>query len=650
MVCPRVGHPEQRTMERDLETQKQVIANDSRVVNVDYGASSLESSVLRPSDEKLEPIAEPQVQQGGHNGIEAAQRSGFALYICIFSLALTMFLAALDIMIVTTIVETVANQFGDYSKTGWIFAGYSLPNAVLSLIWGRIAAVAGFKTSMLAAIVIFEIGSLVSGVSNSMDMLIGGRVVAGIGGSGIQSLAFIIGSTLVDESKRGLIIACMGGAFGVASVAGPFLGGAFTTHVTWRWCFYINLPVGGLAFAFLLLFYHPNGKLQSTRSTIVDFFKNLIAIGKSLPKVFKVSTWITLTHQLIYKFDIIETLLSSAGIVLILLGFSFGGNKYAWNSGPTIALFVVGILLTIISLIYDFVIFPGLNTVKANPMYQPLIPWKIFSKFPIFVSNVAVFFICMAFMCQIVYIVQFFQLIYNETAWKASIHSIAAVVPTVLTVISSGIINSKFGVIKPISMLGIIAGIVGAGILTLLDNTSTSSEHIGLLILPGIAFGATMQSSLIGNQIQLDKSSPTYRMDFIAVTTLNNFLKNLGQAIGGVVCNTVFSTSIMNKMRQHHIDIGGNNSADALVIYRANHFDGPTSLLGSLISDSIKNVFYMSLGMCAVAFIFGVFSSNKKLDLNKAPSKDEQAIEDDRSSEVNGPLDRGSPSDGEHFR
>ena len=170
----------------------------------------------------------------GKNAMGEDLPSGIVLYTCAFSLALAIFLAALDIMIVSTIIEDVAKKFGAYSKTGWIFAGYSLPNALLALLWGRIASIIGFKSCMLAAIIIFEIGSLISGVANSMNMLIGGRVIAGVGGSGIQSLAFVIGSNLVDERRRGLIIACMSSAFAVASVIGPFLGGAFTTHATWR--------------------------------------------------------------------------------------------------------------------------------------------------------------------------------------------------------------------------------------------------------------------------------------------------------------------------------------------------------------------------------------------------------------------------------
>lgn len=607
---------------QDLEVQKNTVEDEAAYLqSSDEQGSSSHSVIEKPQQQQ------PQEQ------LEQTRPTGFTLYACVISLILSIFLAALDIMIVSTIIENVAREFGDYSKTGWIYAGYSLPSALLTLIWGRIAAVCGFKSSMLTAIIIFEVGSLVAALANSMDMLIGGRVIAGLGGSGIQTLCFVIISTLVEESKRGLLIACMGSAFGIASVVGPFLGGAFTTHVTWRWCFWINLPIGGLAFAFFILFYNPHGSDQTFVGYVTGFFKQVGGWLKNSGKLLKLSTWRMIVHELIYKFDIIEFALCTTGLVLILLALSFGGNKYAWNSGSTIAMFVIGILVTILALVYDFAIFPRLKVVRENPRYQPLIPLRVAKKFFICVNNIAVFFVCMAFMAQVNYIIQFFQLIYNETAWKASIHVIACVVPTVITVITSGILNSKFGIVKPINVLGITAAIVGAGLLTLLTNKSTNSEHIGLLILPGVAFGATMQSTLIGSQIQLDKKSTHYRMDFIAVTTMNNFLKNLGQAFGGVLCNTVFTTSILNKLKQNDITIGDHTTSDALISYRASHFDGSTSLLGNLISDSIKNVFYMCLGCAAIAFIFGIFSSNKKSELHKPTSDTQKETSSDDAQE-----------------
>lgn len=603
----------------DLEVAQDVEVNSSN------DSSNLEKadSVIR----RLENTADSSDDAKKLSHLGAPLPSGFVLYVCVISLILSMFLAALDIMIVTTLIDDVAKKFGAYSKTGWVFAGYSLPNAVLSLLWGRIAAVMGFKSSMLAAIVIFEVGSLIAGVANSMNMLIGGRVISGIGGSGIQSVCFLIGSTLVDERRRGMIIACLGSAFGIASVAGPFLGGAFTTHATWRWCFYINLPIGGVAFAFFLVFYNPHGGRQSFAKNWRETFSRSCSSLKNLKKLGRWSTWRFIAHEAMFRFDIVEFLVCTAGIVLVLLALSLGGNTYKWNSGSIIAMFVVGISLTILAFVYDCVVFPRLATVKSNLKYQPLVSWRNIKIPGIFTANLAVFFICTAYMCQVIYAVQYFQLIYNNSAWKASVHMIAAVVPTVLTVITSGIINSKTGFVKPITLVGVVAGLVGGGLMTLLDNHASNSEHIGLMILPGVAFGAIMQSTLIGSQIQLDKNSPTYRLDFISVTTLNAFLKNLGNAVGGIICDTVFSASIMNKLSQNNIKVGDPNSVDALIIFRANNFDGSQSLLGNLISDSIKNVFYMALGLSGAAFICGVATSNKKVDVQKQPAADEKSSE-----------------------
>ncbi|CAI5209029.1 BEM_HP_G0113740.mRNA.1.CDS.1 [Saccharomyces cerevisiae] len=339
---------------------------------------------------------------------------GFILYASLIALALSLFLAALDIMIVSTIIEEVAKQFGSYSEIGWLFTGYSLPNALLALIWGRIATPIGFKETMLFAIVIFEIGSLISALANSMSMLIGGRVIAGVGGCGIQSLSFVIGSTLVEESQRGILIAVLSCSFAIASV--------------------VNLALGA--------------------------------------------------------------------------------------------------------------------------------------------SRGALFLTCAGYISQFTYIVQYFQLIYNDSAWRAAVHLVACIISTVVTAILCGVITDKTRQIKPIIVISSIFGVVGAGILTLLNNNANNSAHIGLLILPGVAFGGLAQSSMLASQIQLDKKSPTFRSDFVSITTFNTFCKNLGQALGGVISNTVFSAAAIKKLTKANIQLPDGTTVDNLVIYRQTNFDG----------------------------------------------------------------------------
>lgn len=594
---------------------------DSRIITKDK--LTVESETLP----KLEEIATTETPE--LNALGQPYPKGFVLYLCISSLALENFLAALDIMIVTTLIDDVGQQFHAYSKTGWIVAGYSLPNAVLSLIWGRLASsVFGFKQSMIISIIIFEVGSTVCATANTMNSLIGGRVIAGIGGSGIQSLSFVIASTIVTERQRGMVIAFMGASFGIASVIGPFLGGVFTTHVTWRWCFWINLPIGGVALAIFILFYNPYGNSHFTNFPSQNGV--LLLVSKFSPQklilwLTKLENWSNLFQDIIFKYDFVEFVLSSTGIVCLLLGFTLGGNNYDWDSYSIILLFIFGGSLIIISLIYDFFIFPMFPKVRQNIQYQPLISWRNIKKRGIITANATVFLICLGYMAQIIYVVQYFQLVFNSSPWRASVHLIACVVPTVITVIICGAINGKFGWVKPITMFGIITGIVGAGLLTMLDNHSSSSQRVGLLILPGISFGATIQGTMIGAQIELDEESETYREDFVSITTLNAFLKNLGQAIGGVICETVFSASVLDKLSNSNIQPqdGTKWTSESIVTYRAAHFDGPTSKLGNIISDSIKNVFFMALAFYALGFIIGIFTTNKKVDIKKKPNCDD---------------------------
>ncbi|CEP60787.1 uncharacterized protein LALA0_S01e18954g [Lachancea lanzarotensis] len=542
-----------------------------------------------------------------------APLTGIEFYVCFGSLALSLFLAALDILIVGTIMETVAAKFNGYSLTGWLVSGYNLPNALLSLLWGRLATLWGFKASMLSSIVIFEIGSLVAALATSMNMLIAGRVVAGFGGSGIQTLCFVITSTLVTDRTRGTAISILSCAFGVASIVGPFLGGAFATHVTWRWCFYINLPIGGLAFIVFLLSYNPD------RENTFENFKNFLNKVRRAPygQVLKPSFYCKLYRVAIFKFDFIEFALCSAGFTLVLLGLTFGGNRYSWSSGSIIAYFVVGILLILGSLIYDFVVFDKIKPKKEHIPYMPLLSWKVISKPGVLIPNIATFCTCFAYNCQIVYIVQYFQLVWGDSPWKASIHLIAPVIATVIALLFCGAVLKKTGQVKAVLVFGGVVGAVGSGILTLLSPTSNSSAKIGLLILPGVSFGCIQNGAMLSSQIQIPKDHPLFRFDFISVTTFNAFTKMLGTAFGGILSNTVFTTSAHNQLSRIQPPLPHSGSVDELISHWYTNYGGRDSVEVRVFMKAIKDVFWMGLGLAALAAIACVFSSNKTMGFKK---------------------------------
>ncbi|SCU80781.1 LADA_0B09494g1_1 [Lachancea dasiensis] len=532
------------------------------------------------------------------------------LVLTLFSLALTLFLAALDIVIVITLYETIGQKFGDFASIGWLVSGYALPSALFTLLWGRLASKFGLKTSLIVSILIFEIGSLIVAVSRSMGMLIGGRVVAGCGGSGIQSLVFVVGTSLVAERNRGFVIMVLGFAFAIAFAIGPVLGGAFTEHVSWRWCFYINLPIGGLAMAMLAFSYNPSDK--SLRDTVTS--KIRVVRNYRYSQLISREFWPFAFRFIVFELDLIGFALSSTGFVLFMLGMTFGGNEYPWYSGTIISYLTVGGVLILSWFPYDFFIlyrWAALHNNGAQPI--PLLRWSLCSLSGMITTSFTVFFGCFAFNMQSVYVVQFYQLVHNSGPTSASMHLWAFLVATILCIILIGKLTSASGQIKPVIVFGVMVGMIGSGLLTLITTSSTTGDTIGYCILPGAAFGCILQGTLLSAQVQIDRESPDVHTLFIEATALNAFSKSLGMAFGGIAATMIFTNSVKDLLKHTTTNLPPFTSIEALIAYRGQNYDGPQSALSRVFVKGIKNVMYAALGCYAVALLFGIFTSSKKL-------------------------------------
>lgn len=544
---------------------------------------------------------------------------------CLLSLTLIIFLMAIDVLIVGTIIDQVSKDFGDYSKTGWLVTGYSLPNSLLSLVWGRIANVIGLKISLSLCVLIFEIGSLVSALSQNMNTLIGGRVISGIGGSGIQTLTIVIGCSMVSQRSRPIVISILMSAFAVASVVGPIIGGAFTTHVTWRWCFWINLPIGGFAAAVFLVCYNPQKKslLKQWTDGFVKF-KRVIFPPAGERKSFRevaVYTWFT--------FDIGGLVLSCLGLVLFLLGLSFGGGAHPWKSGIVIAFMVVGGIVFLLSLVYDFVIYNKINPKREVRTYRPLLSWDIISKAAVFTASMVTFFMTMSYNGQMIYSVQFFQIIFHSSAWKAGLHLIPIVISSVFSAMIGGGITKKTGNVKYVLLFGSAIGVVGSGLMLIMDNHSTSHTQIGVLILPGVSLGAGLQAALVGSQLVADTNSPNAQSDFVEITAINSYMKSLGATFGGILSTTVFGTSAHTLIKRHKVTDYLGLPVDQIVPHRLENFDGPHTRIADLLTQSVQNVFWMDLIFSGLAFLFSIGTTNKTVPVQKKKVKDKTEISTD---------------------
>ncbi|CAG8693633.1 24703_t:CDS:2, partial [Dentiscutata erythropus] len=238
---------------------------------------------------------------------------GVELFLVTLGLGFAIFLAALDQTIVSTALPKIASDFNGLDQLSWVATSYLLTSTSFQPIYGSLADIFGRKATFLFTIIIFEFGSLLCGVANSMVSMIIYRAIAGIGGGGIIGLVTIIITDIVSAKDQGKYQGLIGACFGIASVAGPLIGGAFTDHVSWRWCFFINLPLGAITILAVIVFLH----MKRQTGSLLGKFKRI---------------------------DFLGIIIMIAATVCLLLPLNWGGSTYAWNSPVIIALLCAGVV------------------------------------------------------------------------------------------------------------------------------------------------------------------------------------------------------------------------------------------------------------------------------------------------------------------
>lgn len=537
--------------------------------------------------------------------------TGIPLYLCFASCFISLFLIGLDQTIVITLLEDVGSKFNAYDKIGWIASGYMLTMAVFAQTWGKFSIIFGRKYSLLSAIILFEAGSLMCALANDMNVLIGGRILAGIGGGGIQTLVFIVGTEMVSIDKRSLAFAFFGVSFSISTIVGPLIGGGFTEHVTWRWCFYINLPLGAIAFTCLFLFFNP-----------------------PLPKY----TW----KQKFGAIDYIGTFLLTSGLVIFLLALTFGGQEFAWNSGAVISCFVIGGSLLIIFCIWNF----GFSDKQIIPLHIIKV-WKV--DFPV----LTLFCVFFCFMSLIVFLSTYFQVVQGSGPLSTGIQFFPMIIALVISSISTGILIKKTRYIKPFAMFGAVIGAIGCGLMTLLEVDSNRGQKIGYLILPGASIGILLQTSIMSSQLE----APKIAGSTILTTALFNFARSLGGAIGADLAQAIFNSSVKNKLKQaianHPSSFSGVSMSE--ITGALNRPDllrslpsETTQAILRAIMGAIRNVFYTATAVSCLTVVFVVCFSNRRVPaaehvMKRAEDdteKDKQEANEEANEEANGQEDQ----------
>ena len=486
--------------------------------------------------------------------------TGAKLGIIVASLCLSVFLMALDNTIIATAIPKITDHFKALDDVGWYGSAYLLTTCAFQLLFGKLYTFFSIKWVYLTAIFIFEVGSVVCGAAPTSVALIIGRAVAGVGSAGIFSGALVIIAYAVPLVKRPIFTGLIGGMYGLASVAGPLMGGAFTDKVTWRWCFYINLPIGAVTFLGIALFFKSPER------------KNEVSIG------FK---------ERVKQFDPIGTVFFLPCIICLLLALQWGGSKYPWSDGKIIALFVIFGVLAICFL-----------SVQLWKQDNATVPPRIIKKRSIMFGCWFVFCLGASFFIFIYYIPIWFQAIKGTSAVESGIRNLPMILGLVFISIISGIAITLLGYYTPFMIGSSVLMAIGAGLLSTLKVGSGHPMWIGYQALFGLGVGMGMQQPLIAAQTVCDLD------DIPTATAVTNFCLTLGGALFISVGQNIFTNRLVTNLAATVpnlnpsivLQVGATSLRQAV---------DPSNLSGvlSAYNGAITQTFYVSLAMACFSII-----------------------------------------------
>ncbi|WP_405858989.1 MFS transporter [Streptomyces sp. NBC_01515] len=427
-------------------------------------------------------------------GSSAQEHVSGNVLVSIGALLLGLLLAALDQTIVSTALPTIVSDLGGLEHLSWVVTAYLLASTAATPLWGKLGDQYGRKRLFQIAIVIFLIGSALCGAAQNMPQLIGFRALQGLGGGGLIVLSMAIVGDVVSPRERGRYQGLFGAVFGATSVLGPLLGGLFTEHLSWRWVFYINLPVGVVALAVIATALHIPRK--STRHVI----------------------------------DYLGTFLIAAVATCLVLVASLGGTTWGWGSPQIIGLAVLGVVLI------------GAFVAVERRAAEPVLPLKLFRVRTFTLAAVISFIVGFAMFGAMTYLPTFLQVVQGITPTMSGVHMLPMVFGMLISSTASGQIVSRTGRWKVFPIAG--TGITALGLLLLhrLDEGSSTAEMSAYFFVFGLGLGLVMQVLVL-----IVQNAVSYE-DLGVATSGATFFRSIGASFGVAIFGTVFASRLGDKL------------------------------------------------------------------------------------------------------
>jgi EmrB/QacA subfamily drug resistance transporter len=402
-------------------------------------------------------------------------------------LLLAMLLASLDQTIVSTALPTIVGDLGGLDRLSWVVTAYLLTATVSTPLWGRVSDLYGRKALFQASIAIFLAGSALSGVAGTLGQLIGFRALQGLGAGGLMTLAMAIVADIISPRERGRYQGYIQMVFVLASVAGPLLGGLFTDHLSWRWVFYVNLPIGVLALL------------------IVTYAFDL-PVRRGRPHV-----------------DYPGAALLAAGVSSVLLVTTWGGQQYGWASAE-----IIGLAAVAGAALVGFVL-------QERRAAEPILPLRLFRD-PVFVVvTVVLFLTTLAFFAAIVFLPTFLQIVTGASATTSGLLLLPLLLATTITTAAVGRVISRTGRYKIFPAVGLALMAVGLFLLSRMDASTSRTTTSLFMIVFGLGFGMVSQVLVLAIQNSVD------RRDIGIATASANLFRALGGAVGVAFFGAIFA-------------------------------------------------------------------------------------------------------------
>ena len=477
-------------------------------------------------------------------------------------LMLGSLIASLNMTLVAPALPTIVAELGGLADYTWIPISAMLASTIVVPVAGKLSDVYGRKPLYMTGVIVFAIGSLLSGVAPNFWFLVFARFVQGAGMGFLMPLSQAIIGDIISPRERGKYQGMMGASFGLASIIGPFAGGVITQYYSWRWLFFVNIPFAALTLLVVALYMHvPNERRK-------------------------------------HSIDVAGSVTLSLGVSAVLLATVWGGTQYAWSSWQIVSLYTAGALLLIA--------FVWFETRAAEPVL-PLHLWKssIFT-----FSNIASIGVAMAMFGTIFFLPVFVQGVIGNSVSGSGAILVPLLVAMIITSIGSGQIISRTGRYKMPLVIGMLLMLAGYVLLSLLDVNSTNQQVLIAMIVIGLGLGTSMQTYTLVVQNSVS------RHDMAVATSATQLSRSIGAAVGLAVLGTILSQGMTSALPKYlpagaaaKLNLAGTSSAGALFDpAQLSHLPSAIAIgIRHGLADALHPVFVAGVPILLVALIATLF-------------------------------------------